>query len=180
MAGRELIERIRDGEVEAFRQIVEDHGPGLRVLLGSHLDDSSRVDDLAQETFLAAYEHLDRCASDADLGRWLRGIARNKLRMYLRRRYTERDARDAWREEVVRRLDEVAAEPDYDRERIERLQQCLSELPERLRELVHARYFEGEAVKALAQRLKRSANALSVALLKSRRLLSECVERGTA
>jgi len=43
-----------------------------------------------------------------------------------------------------------------------------------------ARYFEGEAVKALAERLERSANALSVALLKSRRLLSECVERGTA
>ena len=47
--------------------------------LGEHI-----AEDLAQETFISAYESLDKFAKDGDFGKWVRGIARNKALMHWR------------------------------------------------------------------------------------------------
>ena len=43
------------------------------------------AEDVAQETFLAAYESLDRLKDRARFGSWLYGIALNKVKLQLRR-----------------------------------------------------------------------------------------------
>jgi len=75
----QIIERVLAGEIDAFRCLVTRHQGSLFSLVGNLVADLNDRDDIAQETFLAAYLHLD--SYDPRKGRfstWLLTIARNK------------------------------------------------------------------------------------------------------
>jgi len=77
-----LVARARAGSADAFGRLVHMHQQGLRAFLrrvGAH-----DADDLAQETFVFAWEHIARFDPGPDSGRpfrpWLFGIAWRKFR----------------------------------------------------------------------------------------------------
>jgi RNA polymerase sigma-70 factor (ECF subfamily) len=152
---------------------VQEVSPSVRALLASRIHDFHVVEDLVQETFVAAFEDLERFDDEKDLGAWIRGIALNKVRMHLRRLYSHTDAMARLREFVAERLATLTpAGPD----RFERLNQCLRELPGKIQEIFRAHYFEEERVVDIATRLKKSSNAISSILCRGRQQLRSCVE----
>ena len=73
----ELVERVRAGDDDAFRLIVERHS---RVLFRSAyriVGNSADADDVVQETFMRAYRQLSNFESRAALPTWLHRIAVN-------------------------------------------------------------------------------------------------------
>ena len=75
----QTIKQVLAGDVDAFRLLVERHQGPLFSLVGNLVRDVTYRDDIAQETFLAAYLHLS--SYDPQRGRfstWLLTIARNK------------------------------------------------------------------------------------------------------
>ena len=58
---------------------------------------------------------------------------------------------------------------------VERLRECLQRLPQHLRDLLHLRYAEGVEAETLAERSGRDGAAVRMALMRARRLLSECM-----
>jgi RNA polymerase sigma-70 factor (ECF subfamily) len=75
----QTIQRVLTGDIDAFRLLVERYQRSLLSLVGNLVRDLSDRDDIAQETFLAAYLHLG--SYDPRRGRfstWLLTIARNK------------------------------------------------------------------------------------------------------
>jgi RNA polymerase sigma-70 factor (ECF subfamily) len=52
------IRRVLAGDIDAFRLLVERHQGPLFSLVGNLVRDVTDRDDIAQETFLAAYLHL--------------------------------------------------------------------------------------------------------------------------
>src|SRR4051794_10508064 len=103
------------------------------------------VDDIAQETLLIALTKLEEFDRGSDFGVWVRQIARrlvaNERRKEKRRNLIVSDhvtdfilellAERANRGDPLEREDELTA-----------LRQCLAELPNSSRELLHQRYFE--------------------------------------
>ena len=74
-----IIQKVLGGDVDAFRLLVERYQGPLFALVGNLVRDRGDGDDIAQETFLAAYLHLG--AYDPRQGKfstWLLTIARNK------------------------------------------------------------------------------------------------------
>lgn len=71
----ELVARARTGDVAAFGELVDRHRTAVyraaRAALASHAD----AEDAVQDTFLAAYERLDRFRGDASFKTWLLTIA---------------------------------------------------------------------------------------------------------
>jgi hypothetical protein len=55
---REAVARVLAGDTEAFREIVRECGPMVRVYLAAHVRDHQQVEDLSQEVFVAAYWSL--------------------------------------------------------------------------------------------------------------------------
>ena len=103
------IDEVLAGHRDAFRHIVREYGLGVRGFIASqlyHLDD---VDDLAQDVFLAAFENLGAYRQGDDFGAWLRGIARNKVKMYFRSRMRRENAMERFRSEVTE-----VVEPDLE------------------------------------------------------------------
>jgi RNA polymerase sigma-70 factor (ECF subfamily) len=166
------------GDLEAFRLVVRTYGLSLRSFLASqvyHMDD---VDDLAQEVFLAALRGLPGFRRDEDFGAWLRGIARNKLLNHFRSAARRNDALLRFREEVLQAVEpELEADASESRaDRIEALLRCISRLPDRLRQVVHAGLY-GEKPAQLAAALETSVGAVYTLHYRANRLLRDCVTR---
>ena len=86
----QFIERLRAGEAAAFDRLVRERSGDVFALLYRLTDDPEEARDLTQETFLRAFQHIDRFRGDADLKTWLYRIAinqaRNRWRWWRRRR----------------------------------------------------------------------------------------------
>jgi RNA polymerase sigma-70 factor, ECF subfamily len=75
----QTIRRVLAGDVDSFRFLVERHKGPLFALVSNLVQDATDRDDIAQETFVAAYLHL--ASYDPERGKfvtWLLTIARNK------------------------------------------------------------------------------------------------------
>jgi RNA polymerase sigma-70 factor (ECF subfamily) len=86
-ADSELIARaLVTDDRAAFGELVRRHQSAVRRFL-RHLTrgDEARADDLAQETFLQAWQSLAHFRADAPFGTWLLGIAHNRFRNARRR-----------------------------------------------------------------------------------------------
>jgi RNA polymerase sigma-70 factor (ECF subfamily) len=76
-ADRRVAERVRRGDVEAFAGLVEAHQGAVRGWLRRLVGDPDTADDLAQDTFLRAFERLDAWDGRGSFRAWLFGIARH-------------------------------------------------------------------------------------------------------
>ena len=68
-----------------FAEHVQPHEPLLRAWLQSRVTARHEIDDIVQDTFIAAWRTIDRLRDDAALRPWLYGIAKN-LGLKARRR----------------------------------------------------------------------------------------------
>lgn len=92
----EAIERVRRGDVEAFRVLVGRHQRTLFALARCHLREETQVEDVVQESFVRAFEALE--TFDPRRGTfvaWLHAIGRNLCRDALRRAARRPDPRRA-------------------------------------------------------------------------------------
>jgi RNA polymerase sigma-70 factor (ECF subfamily) len=80
-----LIARIADGDDTALRELFGRHAPWLATRLRALLP-AADVEDVLQETFLAAWRGARGYRPDGAAGGWLWGIARRQAALLLRRR----------------------------------------------------------------------------------------------
>ena len=181
MADRPNVEAVLDevarGRTEAFGRIVREYALPLRSYLASqvhHLDD---VDDLAQEVFLAALRSLSTFRRGDDFGAWLRGIARNKVKIYFRSQSRRNQALRRFRDEVAAVIEDDLERTAADQaELVERLLHCVSQLPERLRRVVRAG-LDGDRPAELAKALSTTIGVIYNLHYRANQLLRECVQK---
>jgi RNA polymerase sigma factor (sigma-70 family) len=73
-----LVADAQGGSAEAFSRLVERHQQALRAFLRRTCGDWAQADDLAQETFLAAWSRIGRLKAGASVRAWLCGIGYNR------------------------------------------------------------------------------------------------------
>jgi RNA polymerase sigma-70 factor (ECF subfamily) len=73
-----LVAAAQGGSAEAFSRLVERHQQAVRAFLRRACGDWAAADDLAQETFLAAWARIGRLKAGASVRAWLCGIGYNK------------------------------------------------------------------------------------------------------
>ena len=81
----ELITRLAGGDDTALRELFTRHAPMLAARLRAVLPPAD-VEDVLQETFLAAWRGAGSYRPEAKAGGWLWGIARRQAALLLRRR----------------------------------------------------------------------------------------------
>lgn len=132
------------------------------------------AEDLAQETFLAAYRGLERFEIGRDFLAYLRGIARN---VYLKSR------RSAARGEL--RLIE-AIDSIFEREQssgidgLVALERCLERLGAEDKGLVEAHYDNGFSFEEIAEQMERTVSWAKVRMHRIRKSLRRCLEQKLA
>ena len=69
------VRRVLEGDASSYEAVVRTCQRGLRTFIAYHCPSSQQVDDLAQRTFVWAYEHLDDYQAGTRLDAWLKSIA---------------------------------------------------------------------------------------------------------
>jgi RNA polymerase sigma factor (sigma-70 family) len=90
----ELVEAARRGSPAAFGRLVERHQRAVRAFLRRACGNAAEADDLAQETFIAAWERIGAFRGDSSVRSWFCGIAWRKM-MTARRSWFRTRKRDA-------------------------------------------------------------------------------------
>jgi RNA polymerase sigma-70 factor, ECF subfamily len=76
-ADAQAVARVRAGEPEAFRVLMERHGRAVHRLAFRMTGNEADAEDVVQESFLRAYRNLDHFEARAQFGSWLYRIAAN-------------------------------------------------------------------------------------------------------
>ena len=141
--------------------------------------DHAVAQDIAQETFLAAYQspHPPDPADHRRQGAWLRGIARNQFLTYCRRRKLNPVITDDRALATAEAFWAVRGDgEDALGEAREALANCLEELSARNRELLRLRYEEKRSREDMAEALSMGAEGVKTALRRIRSALAVCIE----
>src|SRR5215468_1162903 len=82
---RELLARAQGGDMSAFEALVGRHEEKVYGLALRMTRSEADAAEIAQDTFLSAYQHLSEFRGEAAFGSWVHRIAANNALMRLRR-----------------------------------------------------------------------------------------------
>src|ERR1700676_2227746 len=85
-----LVARARTGDAEAFSELVKQYERKIYRLAKHITQNDEDAEDVLQETFLKAYEHLDGFQGNSKFYTWIVRIAVNEALMKLRKRKGDR------------------------------------------------------------------------------------------
>src|SRR4051812_23083083 len=153
----QLTTGLARGEDAAWAQFHRDYGPGIfRQLLAATRGDHDLAGEALQQTYLRVARSIRPCDSEAMFNGWLRVVARSVLLDCWRRR------KSFWRMLQRRHADPsgIAEIPSADEERVlAHLDAALAKLHDEDRALLEAKYFSGNDVRTLAEKLMISPKA---------------------
>ena len=190
----EVIGRIRDGDADAFRFLVERYqGRAYRVALRV-LRDEEAARDAVQEAFLKAYTALDRFEGRSKFFTWFYRMVMNQCLDQKRRDRSDRNVE--WEDGglVENALESsTAPPPEVDgvrfapaaavmrKELRERINQAISELPDQARETLVLREVEGLSYAEISKALEIPKGTVMSRLYYARQRVQELlIEAGVA
>lgn len=170
-----LIESSLHGDRSAFGQIVEHYQSLVCSLAFSATGDLNTSEDLAQETFVAAWQQLSQLNEPTKFRSWLCGITRNLIRGHFRRHQSRLVSSVEVLQEPVDTQQAQPAEAALKREEQAMLWELLQGIPESYREPLVLYYREEQSVGKVAEWLSLSEDAVKQRLSRGRNLLRESV-----
>jgi RNA polymerase sigma-70 factor (ECF subfamily) len=171
----ELLRRVKRGDTDAFAPVVRRHLPSLRAFVALHLPVPHLADEVAHEAFVFAFRHLHEFDLQRPFRPWLRGIAWQLVRAELQRFARDQVNRSRLEQLQLAELLAQAAQPAAPDEATF-LEECLAELPPRLRRLIEDRYRHERTVRGIAVQWGRTEEWVRVTLFRMRRQLRACIE----
>lgn len=175
----QALRAVAAGSVEDYRIVVAAYHRRLNLWLAAFCPPGVDSEEITHLAFLEAYRRIGRYQLGTGFFAWLCAFARNLVRAECEK--IQRLARN--KENYLQ--ESVAAEQllandhpsPFHEQRGQFLVECLEHLHGEARQLLDWRYGEGERVQGIAERLGRSASAVSVQLFGLRKILRECVSR---
>ena len=180
-----LVVQARDGDDKAFAELVR-RSEGKIFRLAQHVTQNREdAEDVLQETFMKAYEHLDQFKGDSKFYTWIVRIAVNQALMKLRRRKTDKSVSldetiDTGEDTLVR---EIAAWDEDPEQRFSRdelgtiLDSAIQSLEPPYRSVFVLRDIEELSTEETADALNLSVPAVKSRLLRARLQLREKLTR---
>src|SRR5215510_8605071 len=117
---RELVQLAQAGDGPAFRAIIQRNNRRLFRVARSIVKDDSEAEDVVQEVYARAFEHISEFRGDSTLATWLTRIAINEAQGRLRRQRPAVDLAmiDSEQESMSEVVPFPLASPDADPERV--------------------------------------------------------------
>ena len=168
-----LIHRTLQGDKNAFGFLVERYKGAVHTLAYQKLGDFHDAEDIAQETFLRAYQNLTSLKKPAHFAGWLYVITTNCCKMYLRKRGQRFQANLSIEELSDRDIAKGAFgqyEQDY---ALQNVRDALDTLPSGEKLVLTLYYMSGMSCREIAVFIGTSANAVKDRLYRARKHLKE-------
>ncbi len=177
-AEKNLVERARQGEVEAFMELVKKYEQPIYSLIYRMTGNREDAKDLTQETFIKAYEGLKKFRLKSSFHTWVHQIAVNHTLNFLKKNRKQRknfeylDGRlndGGWKEPKVSSTEEASIEDEL---RI-KMDQAIAELPLTYKTAFSLVIFQGMSHAEAARVLGCSEGTVSWKVHEARKILRE-------
>jgi RNA polymerase sigma-70 factor, ECF subfamily len=152
---KEVILKIRRGEIDSYYHIVEKYTQRIYNYVYKTLFDKSDVDDIVQEVFLNFYKAVNRFDVNKKISPYLIQIAKNQLKMYFRSKKTHLPLK----EEMI-----VEDKPDNNTDSSEMI---LKQFPADQKKAMEL-FIEGFSYNEIASKLKKPLNTVKTIIRRSR------------
>ena len=164
-----LIHQTLLGRYEMFEQIILEYQNLVYTVCLSIVKNTYDAENMAQETFLAAYSSLSDFRGD-NFKSWLCRIAVNKSIDYKRKQ-----ARFVFEElkESAEQAGESVEEIFVRNERRQKLEHILSVLPEKYTSIIKAFYYSRLTVKEISRRMELPERTIETRLYRAKKLIRE-------
>jgi RNA polymerase sigma-70 factor, ECF subfamily len=180
-----LVEQAKAGDQQAFSALVSRYQRKIYRLAKNITRNDEDAEDVLQEAFLKAYEHLDKFEGHSKFYTWIVRIAVNEALMKLRKRRGDREVSldeplGLGEEEVKREIAVWEDNPEqrYSREEMQEiLNEAVDGLKEDFRTVFVLRDIEEMSTEETAEVLKISIPAVKSRLLRARLALREKLTR---
>ena len=171
-----LVDMVLAGEQDAFSQLLERHQRWVTVTALRSTRRLEEADEIAQETFLRAFQALRTWRREGPFQAWLGQILRNRLRDRVRSLEPLPEPLDA--------APEPSSAPEQERslldqEMLSALRQAYEDMPAgRQREVVRMRFLEGKTLAEIASVLGLQVGTVKIHLFRGARRLKEELSEG--
>ena len=149
---REWIRQSREGKAEAFTALVTLHQRMVHSLTYRMTGSLADAEDLAQESFVRAWRHLDTFQGDAKFSTWLCRIAMNACLNWRQRESRRSEVHETWASDAFAEGPDEGAR-SASGELNQRVQAALNRLPTKQRAAIVLTVYEelnhAEAARAL-------------------------------
>jgi RNA polymerase sigma-70 factor (ECF subfamily) len=149
--------------------------PKVSAFVTSVVRDFHDRDDIVQDIAVAVFESFDSYDSDRPFVAWAMGVARNQVRLYLRRCQRDRLVFDPATIECLEAA--FTGVPAGESRELDFLQDCIRELDGRGRQLCELRYQKRLKPAAISQAIGMAGTAVRKALQRIREQLRSCVQK---
>ena len=162
MSDEELIRRHKEGDPEAFGEILRRFGKPLYGYLVGMVKDETAAADLFQETFMRLLKSVDTYEEQGRLGSWLFAIAHNLAQDHFRKigRTFVEESLDEGREDAGTTLADLLASPEPGPEEAalhaemhSHIEEAFEKLSPEQREVFYLREYAGLSFKEVAESL---------------------------
>ena len=180
-----LVSRARESDARAFGELVRRY-EGKIFRLAQHVTQNREdAEDVLQETFMKAYEHLDQFQGNSKFYTWIVRIAVNQALMKLRRRKTDKSVSideniDTGEDTIVREIAAWDEDPEqrFGRDELGRiLETAIQSLDTPYRSVFVLRDIDELSTEETADALGLSVPAVKSRLLRARLQLREKLTR---
>ncbi len=156
-----LVERIKEGDREAFMEITRIYQKKVYLLAYSYLRNNEDALDIVQETFLRLYQKVDMFRSEKNFQTWLLQIAKNLCIDYYRKNYSR--SKDYQSDKNIEEVN-VPVQNDQDSHTYCDLKrvfgECLDRLTEKQRLIFVIKHYNNLEYKEIAQILRISVGTV--------------------
>lgn len=172
----EIIQRISQGDVEAYRELIQRYQRMIFVYIYKMVNNLTDAEDLTQEVFVKAYEKLSTYRGESQFSTWLHTMARNRTIDFLRRRkFHESDDQLAYIPSERR----DASPDDYvmGKERRREIEEAFARLSDPYREVLVLRCTHEFPFEKIASLLGIAESTARVRYLRARQELAKYLNR---
>ena len=147
---QDLVARMADGDQSALRELMRRNRGRLQRFVATKLNDRDQVDDVVNDTFMAAWRQAAKFARRASVASWLLAIAKNRaLTMRREHRRREEALDDDYAATLVDHRDtaDMVLEQQDGAKVLRRL---TANLPAHQAQLINLVYYHGKSVREVA------------------------------
>jgi RNA polymerase sigma-70 factor, ECF subfamily len=176
LSDEEVVARVLTGETSMFEIVMRRHNQRLYRIARAILRNDGEAEDVMQDAYVRAYEHLDQFAGRAKFSTWLTRIAVHEALARQRRgnRYQELEPRSERERDPMDRFASLAPDPEQQASNSEvrrLLEEAVQNLPDAYRTVFMLRDIEDMSTTDAAEVLEITEDNVKVRLHRARALL---------
>lgn len=175
------INLILDGNPNAFAVLVDRHKDLVYTLALKMLTNKEEAEEIAQDTFIKAYQSLNQFKGESKFSTWLYKITYHTCLDRLKKNKREKTISyiEDFSAHQTKAIENILDSID-ENERNKDIQECLGELAPEDAFLLTLYYFDGQSIEEIAKVIDISTDNVKVKLFRTRKKLATILKRRLA